>query len=589
MATVTGLTADRMLEIEAASVIDGEVVDGDLILSKHDGTLINAGSVIGPEGPEGPVGSDLDVLAAMTVGHVGLANQIRAGRRLTASDFANLGLSAPAGLWNFTGSLADSSGYGRNLTNKGSVPFAVGINGGSGTAVQFVASTGQALYLLDTGASDPFRIKVGSFGCWFRSGRTGINQNLIAKNGPAPLQGWQLYIATTNVLVSRLSSTGSDSFDAQGTKEVTDDRWHMVVVTFDGSRHILYLDGVVEDTNEENFLIFGSSKPLNIGAQNADAGTVATNPYAGRIDEAFITSDILTAKQVKNLYATRVSHTLAELPSRVSLNISRRRKGAALVSGDFPATPFRMYNFSAASLANEGSQGATGDLTTGGTAPVSVAGADGTPGNAFNFLANGYLQCTDTGMPSGLSTFSCGCWVKTSSDVAGPTYIITWGTTNGTNDVRLYIEDGEIRMGSGSFLTNSAVDIADGNWHLIVLVHDNTAADGGLRKLYLDGRLIAVGTNMASITLGGANKFLIGISLSLNTAHRFIGQLDGVFATTSALTIDDILKLYMKSGQQLQSAPLNVENYVEALSDTELLLNLEALDLVDKVDLKVSA
>ena len=38
MATVTGLTADRMLEIEGASVVDGEVVGGDLILTKHDGT-----------------------------------------------------------------------------------------------------------------------------------------------------------------------------------------------------------------------------------------------------------------------------------------------------------------------------------------------------------------------------------------------------------------------------------------------------------------------------------------------------------------------------------------------------------------------
>lgn len=56
MATVTGLTAERMIEIEAASVVDGEVVDGDLILSKHDGSAIDAGSVIGPQGVPGPPG-----------------------------------------------------------------------------------------------------------------------------------------------------------------------------------------------------------------------------------------------------------------------------------------------------------------------------------------------------------------------------------------------------------------------------------------------------------------------------------------------------------------------------------------------------
>lgn len=56
MATITGLTAARMLEIEGESIVDGEVVAGNLILTKHDGTTIDAGSVIGPQGDAGPVG-----------------------------------------------------------------------------------------------------------------------------------------------------------------------------------------------------------------------------------------------------------------------------------------------------------------------------------------------------------------------------------------------------------------------------------------------------------------------------------------------------------------------------------------------------
>lgn len=44
MALVTGLTAERMLEIEAASVVSGEIDgDGHLILERHDGTDIDAG------------------------------------------------------------------------------------------------------------------------------------------------------------------------------------------------------------------------------------------------------------------------------------------------------------------------------------------------------------------------------------------------------------------------------------------------------------------------------------------------------------------------------------------------------------------
>lgn len=50
MATVTGLTAERMLQVEAQTVVDGEVVGDHLILTKHDGTTIDAGDVRGPQG-----------------------------------------------------------------------------------------------------------------------------------------------------------------------------------------------------------------------------------------------------------------------------------------------------------------------------------------------------------------------------------------------------------------------------------------------------------------------------------------------------------------------------------------------------------
>lgn len=57
MATVTGLTAERMLEIEGASVISGEIIADHLILTKFDGTTIDAGALPpGPTGPQGPSG-----------------------------------------------------------------------------------------------------------------------------------------------------------------------------------------------------------------------------------------------------------------------------------------------------------------------------------------------------------------------------------------------------------------------------------------------------------------------------------------------------------------------------------------------------
>lgn len=57
MATITGFTAAKMLEIENATIVDAEVrPDGHLWLIQHDGNDIDAGSVQGPAGPVGPQG-----------------------------------------------------------------------------------------------------------------------------------------------------------------------------------------------------------------------------------------------------------------------------------------------------------------------------------------------------------------------------------------------------------------------------------------------------------------------------------------------------------------------------------------------------
>jgi len=68
MATVTAFTAARMLAIENASIVDGEVVVDDLILTRFDTTTINAGSVRGPTGSPGV--SSVELEAAFPIGMI---------------------------------------------------------------------------------------------------------------------------------------------------------------------------------------------------------------------------------------------------------------------------------------------------------------------------------------------------------------------------------------------------------------------------------------------------------------------------------------------------------------------------------------
>ena len=69
MATVTGFTAERMLEIENGTVVNGYLDGDDLILVTRGGTEINVGSVRGPTGSTGSTGP---AGAGVAVGQLGI-------------------------------------------------------------------------------------------------------------------------------------------------------------------------------------------------------------------------------------------------------------------------------------------------------------------------------------------------------------------------------------------------------------------------------------------------------------------------------------------------------------------------------------
>lgn len=588
MATITGLTADRMLEIEAASVVDGDVINGELILTKHDGSSVNAGSVIGPPGPEGPMGSDMDVLIEQIIHDSGTPGQLRAGRSLTPADFTNIGLETPLALWNFSNNGQDASGNGHNLLEKGVPRYVRGIDGTDATAVQFDGSN--AFYIIDTGATDPFRFKVICFGAWFRSAKQDVLQSIITKRGASGTYAYWLRTNASNVASFGVSSTGaSPILEVLGSAQLCDGRWHFLVGTYDGITQNLYVDGKLDATAVRGSagaeFIFASPSPLNIGAFGADANVAVSESNFGQVDEAFMTSEILSSDDVFNLYCVKVPHTLGDIPSGISLNVYSGTKGGSLFTGDFPAVPLRLYNYSAGSLANEGSNPSSG-LTAVGT-PVSVPGVDGAKGNAYSLSGAQRFTASDAGLPAGVVNVSYGCWFKCSNKTTAG-YLMQWGATQGTNDNRIYITAaGVITFANGAGTGIAGPFIADGFWHFVVAVHEVSPTDGLKRKFYLDGQLVESSTALNAVVLGGANKFVIGSSI-LST-NNLIGQVDTTFVCDSVLTLDDINKLYAKTVHEHFPSPKNPGDHVRAMSDTDLYVIFDTLDLGDKISMKVMA
>lgn len=60
MTSITGYTKERMKAIEDNTIVSGDIVGDDLILTRYSGATLVAGDVRGPEGPAGPGGTPGD-------------------------------------------------------------------------------------------------------------------------------------------------------------------------------------------------------------------------------------------------------------------------------------------------------------------------------------------------------------------------------------------------------------------------------------------------------------------------------------------------------------------------------------------------
>lgn len=523
-------------------------------------------------------------LASQQVLEVGQVGQIRAGRQLANADFTNMGLSAPLALYNLA-DLTDASGNARTLTNKGTVPFGVGINGSATTAAQFAGSTAQALYVANAAWQ---QIRTGSWGAWFRTAKRGTAQAVVAKwPTAAGQQSFLMQITAANVLAGVVSSTGTDTFTATGSSDVADDRWHFGVVTFDGSRVRIYVDGALEGQATASVAIFAGTAALAFGAQG-DVATTSVSPSYGRVDEGFLTGDVLSPEQVLNLYCASVTHGLTDIsaaaltPRRVDLKVRRRRRGGNLVSGDFPSAPVRLYTFTAGVYTDQGSGGVTLTANPGTGAIVDVADADGSAGGAKAFSgAHTGLSSVDTGLPATTTSRSYGLWFKTTT--ATSQALMGWGTV-GTADAKL-----AVAVTTGALLAQSGADsitgpvITDGLWHQAVVVEDNSAADGVKRKLYLDGRNVGGSTVLTSLTLSG---FRVGAAPG--GTLPFTGQIDDAFLFAGALTAEQVRVLYNKGSMTLAASPKSEAGHVEAMESARVLVTLDALEGVDLVDMEVA-
>jgi hypothetical protein len=88
MGTITGLTAAAMLAIKNGAMASAEVVGDNLIITKHDGTTINAGNV---RGPTGPAAIPAAACSYKQNGQIGLSANVSTQIILATAEFVQVG------------------------------------------------------------------------------------------------------------------------------------------------------------------------------------------------------------------------------------------------------------------------------------------------------------------------------------------------------------------------------------------------------------------------------------------------------------------------------------------------------------------
>ena len=118
---------------------------------------------------------------------------------------------------------------------------------------------------------------------------------------PAVVKGEDAYRISTNSGSTSfhfgINNWQTANYGVNGTTQVGMDEWHHVCGTFDGVNISLYLDGVVENTIENDVGIGISTDPLRIGANI----TYEDRYWDGPIDEVMIYNRALSSDEVAAL------------------------------------------------------------------------------------------------------------------------------------------------------------------------------------------------------------------------------------------------------------------------------------------------
>jgi hypothetical protein len=204
--------------------------------------------------------------------------------------------SGLVGLWSFNGpdlsgtTVYDRSGQGNNgtLTNGPTIT-----EGRVGQALSF---DGVDDYV-NVGSASSLNVAAGDFSlcAWFKT--TGTEEDMIGKG--ASTGGYLLMSYLTKLRGHVWTTTSANTIDSVAV--VNDGSWHFGCQTVDSTKIYLYIDGILDNSQNLTGTKTGNSNLVGIGCRIGN-GCSASQHFIGTLDEVRIYNRALSATEVQDLY-----------------------------------------------------------------------------------------------------------------------------------------------------------------------------------------------------------------------------------------------------------------------------------------------
>ena len=399
-----------------------------------------------------------------------------------------------------------------------------------------------------------------------RSSTQSTVQNIICHNNSSTA-GWCIDFEASNVLSFVSQNIGIIA----SNRAITDTDWHHYAITWNGTSHTFYIDGVASGTSTVNNPTTTSNN-LVLGADSD--GT--SHHFYGSLDEIKISNTVRSAEEIAENASRRTSSTytssVLDLTKVFSWNdFSWSANGLATGDGETPFSTTGLvaqWNFNESSgttAVSTGTCGASCNGTLINFANTSSQDVGVTSGWTYNNRrwgngaiifdgTNDYINTGNVNLAN--SSFTISSWAKRSS--IGVAHMIMSIGSSSTTNYNLHFGFRSTNIFTCAFYgndLNTPIAYTDTDWHYWTCTFD---ASSKARKIYRDGVLVASDT--ASSNFLGSENLHIGRYNDGTIQSYFNGIIDTPQVYSRTLANSEIISNYNSSRLEFQTRVGNSSN-----------------------------